>query len=56
VLRGAESDVLPVETAAEMQKRGPKARVVEFANTGHAPALTNESSIAVVREWLSATA
>jgi pimeloyl-ACP methyl ester carboxylesterase len=56
VLRGVHSDILSAETAAEMQKRGPKARVVEFADTGHAPALMNESSIAVVREWLSATA
>jgi pimeloyl-ACP methyl ester carboxylesterase len=56
VLRGADSDILLAETAAEMERRGPKARVVEFPGVGHAPALMNESSIAVVRDWLSSTA
>ena len=56
VLRGAESDILPAATAAEMRERGPKAQLVEFPGIGHAPALMTESSIAVVRDWLSATA
>jgi len=56
VLRGAESDLLLAETAAEMQRRGPKASVVEFAGAGHAPALVTEDKIAAVRNWLSATA
>jgi pimeloyl-ACP methyl ester carboxylesterase len=56
VLRGAESDILTAATAAEMRERGPKAQLVEFPGIGHAPALMTESSIAVVRDWLSATA
>jgi len=55
VLRGAESDLLPVETAAEMGTRGPKAEIVEIAGCGHAPMLMDESQIAVVRDWLRAT-
>ena len=56
VLHGVESDLLLSETTAEMARRGPKARIVEIPATGHAPALVTESSIAVVRDWLSATA
>jgi len=39
LLRGAESDLLSPATAAEMQRRGPRARCVEFAGVGHAPTL-----------------
>ena len=39
VLRGADSDVLLAETAAEMAARGPRAEVVEIAGCGHAPGL-----------------
>jgi pimeloyl-ACP methyl ester carboxylesterase len=56
VLRGAVSDLLLAEIAAEMQRRGPPTKVVEFAGVGHAPGLMAESDIAVVRDWLSATA
>nr|WP_209768802.1 alpha/beta hydrolase [Azospirillum rugosum] len=52
VLRGATSDILLRETAEEMTRRGPRARVVEFANTGHAPALMTEDQIAAVRGFL----
>jgi pimeloyl-ACP methyl ester carboxylesterase len=55
VLRGAESDLLRAETAAEMAVRGPKAEVVEIAGCGHAPMLMDESQIAVIRDWLWAT-
>lgn len=53
LLRGAESDVLPEKTAAEMTRRGPRARLVEFAGCGHAPALATPEQIAVVREFLT---
>jgi len=56
VLRGATSDVLTAATAKEMQKHGPKAKVIEFAGTGHAPALVGEDQIAAVRDWLAQTA
>lgn len=52
VLRGAESDLLTRETAAEMGRRGPRAKVVEFAGVGHAPALMARDQIEVVRRWL----
>lgn len=56
VLRGASSDLLPRETADEMTRRGPKARVVEIPGCGHAPALFAEDQIAVVAGWLGAAA
>ncbi len=53
VLRGAESDLLMAETAAEMATRGPKARVETLAGIGHAPALMDAAQIAMVRDWLA---
>lgn len=52
VLRGAESDVLLRETAEEMARRGPRARLVEFPGVGHAPALLAPEQIGAVRDWL----
>ncbi|MFN8927765.1 MAG: alpha/beta fold hydrolase [Rhodospirillales bacterium] len=52
VLRGARSDLLTAGTAAAMAARGPKARVVEIADAGHAPALLDPAQIAVVRTFL----
>ena len=49
VLRGAQSDLLLPATAAEMARRGPKARVVEIPGCGHAPALMAEDQIAAIR-------
>ena len=54
VLRGAQSDLLARETAQAMTRRGPKAKLVEFAGVGHAPTLLHEDQIAVVAEFLSA--
>ena len=56
VLRGADSDLLLAETAAEMAARGPRVEVVEIPGCGHAPALMDESQIAIVRDWLLAEA
>jgi pimeloyl-ACP methyl ester carboxylesterase len=52
VLRGAQSDVLPSAAAHEMTQRGPKPRLIEFANTGHAPALIDPAQIGAVEEFL----
>lgn len=52
VLRGAESDLLTREVAEEMTQRGPRARLIEFAGCGHAPALMAAEQIATVRDWL----
>lgn len=54
VLRGAESDLLAPATAAAMQTRGPKARLVEFAGIGHAPMLLGPEQIAPVAAFLDA--
>ena len=53
-IRGAESDLLLKETAEEMQKRGPRARLVEFAGIGHAPMLMAEDQIKVIKDFLLA--
>ena len=54
LLRGAESDLLSTETARQMQLRGPKARLVEFAGVGHAPTLVAQDQVHVVAEFLLA--
>jgi pimeloyl-ACP methyl ester carboxylesterase len=53
VLRGAESDLLLAETAAEMKQRGPRAELIEFPGCGHAPALLDPAQIAPLRDWLA---
>ena len=55
VLRGERSDVLSADTAREMQGRGPRARLVEIADVGHAPWLMDEAQTAPVREFLLAS-
>ncbi|WP_029006976.1 alpha/beta fold hydrolase [Azospirillum halopraeferens] len=52
VLRGADSDILSADAAAEMARRGPAARLVEFPHVGHAPSLMVDDQIAVVRDFL----
>lgn len=53
VLRGAESDLLLPETAAEMARRGPRAEIVEIDGCGHAPALMDTGQIELVRKWMA---
>jgi len=52
VVRGAESDLLTEEIAAEMLARKPSANFVEFAGVGHCPMLMSDDQIKPVREWL----
>ena len=52
LLRGAVSDILPHEVAQQMTQRGPKAKLVEFPNIGHAPMLMADEQVRVVREFL----
>lgn len=54
VLRGAQSDLLLPDTVAKMAGRGPRAKVVEIPDVGHAPMLMDASQVAVVREFLLA--
>ncbi len=53
LLRGAESDLLSAETAAQMSARGPRARLQEFPGVGHAPMLVQPGQRAVVRAFLA---
>lgn len=53
-LRGANSDLLLAETAHAMRTRGPRARVVEIAGCGHAPALNVPGQIGLVEDFLAA--
>ena len=52
ITRGANSDLLSRDTAGEMTRRGPRARLVEFAGVGHAPMFFHDDQIAVVRDFL----
>jgi len=52
VLRGMESDILSAETAAQMQVRGAKAKVVELPGIGHAPMLMDDNQIKIVRDFI----
>ncbi|MGH6976299.1 MAG: alpha/beta fold hydrolase, partial [Stellaceae bacterium] len=52
VLRGANSDILRRADAEAMTRRGPRAKLVEFAGMGHAPSLTAPDQIACVRDFL----
>lgn len=54
VLRGAQSDILSSEVAAEMTGRGPKATLVEVPGVGHAPMFLEESQVRIVQNFLLA--
>ena len=51
-LRGADSDLLEAETAAQMAVRGPRARVVTIQGCGHAPALNVPEQLSLLAEFL----
>jgi pimeloyl-ACP methyl ester carboxylesterase len=53
VLRGELSDLLTRDTANEMTRRGPRAKLAEIPGVGHAPTLVHEDQIQVVRDFLS---
>ncbi len=53
ILRGERSDVLPGRVADEMRGRGPKPELQVFADCGHAPTLTTEGEISLLREFLA---
>ncbi|HYF09323.1 MAG TPA: alpha/beta hydrolase, partial [Acetobacteraceae bacterium] len=52
VIRGAESDLLPRETAAQMAQR-EGVELVEIAGCGHAPALMDPAQVGIVRDYLA---
>ncbi|MEJ5988519.1 alpha/beta hydrolase [Ramlibacter sp. PS3R-8] len=59
LLRGAESDLVLADAAAEMLERGPgrrgMARVVEVPGCGHAPALNVPDQLDLVRSFIEAS-
>ncbi len=52
LLRGAQSDLLSVQTAQAMTERGPKARLLQFDGVGHAPTLVDAQQVRSVLEFL----
>lgn len=52
LLRGENSDLVFPDVAAEMERRGPRAKRVEIPGCGHAPALNTPEQIAIVRAFL----
>jgi pimeloyl-ACP methyl ester carboxylesterase len=52
LIRGANSDLLSKETAREMTRRGPKARLVEFEGVGHAPTFVAPDQVETVVSFL----
>jgi pimeloyl-ACP methyl ester carboxylesterase len=52
LIRGVESDVVSPASAAEMARRGPKAKLAEVRGVGHAPTLLHPDQIALVRDFL----
>lgn len=52
VLRGAQSDILPLETATQMQVRDAKAKIVELPGIGHSPMLMDDNQIKIVRDFI----
>jgi pimeloyl-ACP methyl ester carboxylesterase len=53
LLRGANSDLLSRETAAEMQRRRPDMLFAEIPNRAHIPFLDEAQSIALIRAFLA---
>jgi pimeloyl-ACP methyl ester carboxylesterase len=52
VLRGEHSDLLSQATAQAMGKRGPRARVAEIPQVGHAPMLMSPEQVSIVVDFL----
>jgi pimeloyl-ACP methyl ester carboxylesterase len=52
LVRGSDSDLLTIEAAQEMTRRGPHAKLVEIAGVGHAPTFLQPEQIAIARDFL----
>jgi len=52
LLRGANSDLLSVETAEQMQARRPDMLFAEVSNRGHIPLLDEPKSLDIIRKLL----
>jgi pimeloyl-ACP methyl ester carboxylesterase len=54
IVRGAQSDLLLRETAADMLARNPRARLFEVPGVGHAPTLLSPGQIEPIADFLLA--
>ncbi|MBP0596887.1 alpha/beta hydrolase [Herbaspirillum sp. LeCh32-8] len=52
LVRGAHSDLLLPEVAQQMTQRGPKARLVELPDVGHAPTFMHADQIELAKQFL----
>lgn len=52
IVRGEHSDLLTVQTVAEMKQRGPKPSCIEIKGVGHAPTFMQRDQIQVVHDFL----
>ncbi|MCP3972667.1 MAG: alpha/beta hydrolase [Rhodobacteraceae bacterium] len=52
LIRGANSDLLSVGTAAEMRRRMPQMIFAEIPDRGHVPFLDEPQAVAAIRDWL----
>jgi pimeloyl-ACP methyl ester carboxylesterase len=52
LVRGEQSDLLTRASAQAMCARGPKPKLVEIANVGHAPTFVHDDQIAIARAFL----
>jgi pimeloyl-ACP methyl ester carboxylesterase len=53
VMRGETSDLLTQDTAEEMTRRGPKARLAVIPGCGHAPALNVPDQLQLIEDFLA---
>jgi pimeloyl-ACP methyl ester carboxylesterase len=53
LVRGADSDLLPRATAAEMAARNAAMRLVEIPDCGHLPPLLDAEQIRLVSDWVT---
>lgn len=54
LIRGANSDLLSSETAAEMQRRRPDMLFADVSGRAHVPFLDEPESLSVIKAWLEA--
>lgn len=52
LIRGQDSDLLTEDVARAMTQRGPRARLLEWTDCGHAPTLTDPAQIEVLAGFL----
>jgi pimeloyl-ACP methyl ester carboxylesterase len=52
LIRGANSDLLSMETVAEMRRRRPDMAFADVPDRAHVPFLDEPEALAVIRDWL----